>query len=67
MGFRELREQAYYRHDPLMLRLLGQNRLPDVAISRQLRRLDQRPPPHLRLGPEGSPCTDAAPLYLTYR
>ena len=49
LGFRELREQAYYRHDPLVLRLLGQNRLPDVAtISRQLRRLDERALDRLR-------------------
>ena len=37
LGFRRLREVDYYRDDPLVLRLLGLNRLPDVStISRAL-------------------------------
>ena len=31
LGFRRLRDVAYYRYDPLVLRLLGLRRLPDVA------------------------------------
>jgi hypothetical protein len=38
LGFRELQEVRYYRDDPLVKRLLGLKRLPDVAtISRMLR------------------------------
>ena len=49
LGFRDLRDQVYYRHDPLLLRLLGQHRLPDVAtISRQLRRIDEHARRRLR-------------------
>ena len=37
LGFRRLREIDYYRDDPLVLRLMGLKRLPDVAtISRTL-------------------------------
>ena len=37
MGFRRLREIDYYRDDPLVLRLMGLRRLPDVStISRAL-------------------------------
>ena len=37
MGFRRLREIDYYRDDPLVLRLMGLRRLPDVStISRPL-------------------------------
>lgn len=41
LGYRELRQQRYYRDDPMVLRLLGLSRLPDVAtISRQLATID---------------------------
>ena len=37
IGFRRLREIDYYRDDPLVLRLMGLRRLPDVStISRAL-------------------------------
>ena len=38
LGFRELRDVRYYRDDPLVQRLLGLQRLPDVAtVSRVLK------------------------------
>ena len=41
LGFRRLRELDYYRDDPLVLRLMGLRRLPDVStISRSLSQLD---------------------------
>lgn len=41
LGFRRLREIDYYRDDPLVLRLMGLRRLPDVStISRALSQLD---------------------------
>ncbi len=43
MGYRKLREIEYYRDDPMLKRLLGLNRLPDVStISRALGRVDGR-------------------------
>lgn len=37
LGFRELREARYYRDDPMVLRVLGMVRLPDVStVSRSL-------------------------------
>lgn len=43
LGFRRLRGLDYYRHDPLVGRLVGLRRLPDVAtISRALASLDER-------------------------
>ncbi len=43
LGFRRLRGLDYYRHDPLVARLLGLRRLPDVAtVSRALTNLDAR-------------------------
>jgi hypothetical protein len=43
LGYRELRDSRYYRDDPLVRRLLGLGRLPDVAtISRVLARADER-------------------------
>src|SRR5207249_7843161 len=37
LGYRELRDQRYYRDDPLVKRVLGLHRLPDVAtLSRPL-------------------------------
>ena len=41
--FRRLREVEYYRDDPLVLRLLGLNKIPDVStISRNLAQLDMQ-------------------------
>jgi hypothetical protein len=41
LGFRELRDVDHYRDDPLIQRVLGLNRLPDVAtISRMLKEAD---------------------------
>ncbi len=41
LGFRRLREIDYYRSDPLVLRLLGLKKLPDVStISRSLSKMD---------------------------
>lgn len=41
LGYRRLREVDYYRDDPLVLRLLGLRKLPDVAtISRTLSGMD---------------------------
>lgn len=43
LGFRRLREIEYYRDDPLVLRLMGLKRLPDVStISRNLAQLDKQ-------------------------
>ena len=42
LGYRELRHLRYYADDPLVLRLLGLKRLPDVAtLSRQLAAMDE--------------------------
>jgi len=42
IGFRRLRELDYYRDDPLVLRLMGLRKLPDVStISRALSQMDQ--------------------------
>src|SRR4030042_5259120 len=42
MGFRKLRALDYYRDDPLVKRLLGLQRLPDVStVSRALRSVDK--------------------------
>ena len=41
LGFRRLREVDYYRDDPIVLRLLGLRKLPDVAtISRALSQME---------------------------
>jgi len=49
LGFRELREACAYRDDPMVQRLLGLQRLPDVAtISRMLKDADARSVKHLR-------------------
>ena len=43
LGFRSLGEQIFYRHDPMVQRLLGLNELPTPAtLSRQLQRVDER-------------------------
>jgi hypothetical protein len=42
LGFRELRDAAHYQDDPLVQRVLGLKRLPDVAtLSRMLKEADQ--------------------------
>jgi hypothetical protein len=42
LGYRELRRLRYYKNDPMVLRLLGLKRLPDVStLSRQLAALDE--------------------------
>ena len=49
LGYRDLRESAYYRDDPMVKRLLGLRRLPDVAtISRTLKETDERSVARLR-------------------
>jgi len=42
IGFRRLREVDYYRDDPIVLRLMGLRRLPDVStISRALSKMEE--------------------------
>jgi hypothetical protein len=49
LGYRELREARYYQDDPLVKRLLGLKRLPDVAtLSRMLKEADAKSVTHLR-------------------
>jgi hypothetical protein len=49
LGYRELRDGRYYRDDPLVKRLLGLRRLPDVAtISRMLKEADAKSVENLR-------------------
>jgi hypothetical protein len=49
LGYRELRGSRFYRDDPLVKRVLGLNRLPDVAtISRALAQADERSVENLR-------------------
>jgi len=49
MGYRELRDSRYYRDDPLVKRVLGLSRLPDVAtISRALAEADERSAENVR-------------------
>ena len=49
LGYRELRESRYYQNDPLVKRLLGLQRLPDVAtLSRMLKEADARSVLNLR-------------------
>jgi hypothetical protein len=43
LGFRKLRDRDYYQDDPMAKRILGLNRLPDVAtISRSLSATDEK-------------------------
>jgi len=43
LGFKRLREIAYYKDDPMVLRLMGLKKLPDVStISRGLAQLDNK-------------------------
>ncbi len=49
LGYRELRHLRYYKDDPLVLRILGLDRLPDVAtISRTLAGMDGDSVAHLQ-------------------
>ncbi len=49
LGFRRLREVDYYRDDPIVLRLMGLRRLPDVAtICRALGQIDAEGVEHVR-------------------
>jgi len=49
LGYRELRESRYYENDPLVKRLLGLKRLPDVAtVSRMLKEADPKSVANLR-------------------
>ena len=49
LGFRELRDSRAYRDDPLVQRILGLKRLPDVAtLSRMLHEADERSVENLR-------------------
>ena len=49
LGFRRLRDLDYCREDPMLARILGLRRLPDVStVSRHLARLDQRELSELR-------------------
>jgi hypothetical protein len=49
LGFRELRDAAHYHDDPLVQRVLGLKRLPDVStISRMLKEADQHSVDKLR-------------------
>ena len=49
LGFRRLREVDYYRDDPLVLRLMGLRRLPDVStISRALSQMENGAVENLR-------------------
>lgn len=49
LGFRELRDSRAYRDDPMVQRLLGLKRLPDVAtVSRMLKDADSKSVDHLR-------------------
>jgi hypothetical protein len=49
LGYRDLRESAYYRDDPMVKRVLSLKRLPDVAtISRMLKDADEKSVERLR-------------------
>ena len=49
LGYRELQDSRYYRDDPLVKRLLGVNRLPDVAtVSRALKQASAESVENLR-------------------
>ena len=49
LGYRDLRESAYYRDDPMVKRVLGLKRLPDVAtLSRMLKDADPKSVDRLR-------------------
>ena len=49
LGYRRLRDQRYYEDDPMVLRLLGLKKLPNVAtLSRWLKKLDPKAISRLR-------------------
>ncbi len=49
LGYRDLRESAYYRDDPMVKRVLGLKRVPNVAtLSRMLKDADERSVEQLR-------------------
>ena len=49
LGYRDLRQSVYYRDDPIVKRVLGLKRLPDVAtISRMLKDADEKSVERLR-------------------
>jgi hypothetical protein len=49
LGYRELRDSRYYQDDPLVKRVLGLRRLPDVAtLSRMLKEADAKSVENLR-------------------
>ena len=49
LGWRRLRDLDYYRDDPLVLRVLGLRRIPDVStVSRRLGQFDARSVDNLR-------------------
>jgi len=49
LGYRELRDCRYYRDDPLVKRILGMERLPDVAtLSRILKKADPKSAENLK-------------------
>ena len=49
LGYRDLRESTYYRDDPMVKRLLGLKRLPDVStLSRMLKDADAKSVERLR-------------------
>lgn len=49
LGFRRLREIDYYRDDPLVLRILGLRKIPDVStISRTLSKMDAQSVENIR-------------------
>jgi len=49
LGYRKLRDVAFYKDDPMVLRILGLKRLPDVGtVSRLLAKLDTRAVEKLR-------------------
>ena len=49
LGYRDLRDSSYYRDDPMVKRLLGLKRLPDVAtVSRTLAEADEKSIGHLK-------------------
>ena len=54
IGFRRLREVDYYRDDPIVLRLMGLRRLPDVStISRALSQMETQGVENVRCLPRG--------------
>ncbi len=49
LGYRDLRDSAYYRDDPMVKRLLGLKHLPEVStVSRMLKDADAKSIDHLR-------------------